>query len=166
MNHSYLNINQQQDPSNQDTYLIYNNLSTNGEVREVLLLVEEIRLKLFKHQILFNHKPSFRFEELQPILTPYDTVSTMYTRILELKYRSEYNYVFLCREKGFDQLLTDYKKLELTKDKDHCINYLVKPKEPKEPKEPKKTDETVKSFTDEYNEIALIVKTAFFALLR
>ncbi len=80
---------------NLDTAFIYNNLSTNAEVREVILLIEEIRLKLGK----LNTNNS---KKIIPLLTPYDTISSMFTRALELKYKSEYNYYQLAHKHKYE----------------------------------------------------------------
>lgn len=65
---------------------IYSGLTTAPEVREVLLLVEEIKLKIWRRQ---SNPPLFK---PCSILHPYDVVSSMFERMLELKYQSEYDY--------------------------------------------------------------------------
>jgi len=70
----------------QDTASIYNNISTSPEMREVVLLIEEIRLKLFSLGVL--EKPLHL-----NLITPYDSISSKYLRVLELKYKCEYNFV-------------------------------------------------------------------------
>lgn len=70
----------------QDTTSIYNNISTSPEMREVVLLIEEIRLKLFRLGAL--ESPLHL-----NIITPYDSISSKYLRVLELKYKCEYNFV-------------------------------------------------------------------------
>ena len=76
---------------------IYVNVSTAPEIREVILVVEEIRLKLHRLTSRKQDKliiPSHIKSELQPrpILSYTDQVSNMFCRMLELKYRSEYNW--------------------------------------------------------------------------
>lgn len=82
----------------QDTNSIYNNISTSPETREVVLLIEEIRLKLARLDAL---KTSLYLN----LVTPYDTISSKYLRVMELKYKCEYNIVRL-KDMGAENLLS------------------------------------------------------------
>jgi len=91
----------------QDTNSIYNNISTSPETREVVLLIEEIRLKLARLDVL---KTSLYLN----LVTPYDTISSKYLRVMELKYKCEYNIVRL-KDMGAENLLSvSYYKGEST----------------------------------------------------
>ncbi len=87
----------------QDTTSIYNNISTSPEMREVVLLIEEIRLKLACLGILDS--PLYL-----NLITPYDSISSKYLRVMELKYKCEYNFVRLKDMKAEKLLIIDYYK--------------------------------------------------------
>lgn len=76
------------------TATLYNNLSTSPETREIMLLVEEIRLKLNRLGV-----PTGRIS-LGDVLTPYDTISNKFLRMIELRYKAGYNYAWFGQE-GF-----------------------------------------------------------------
>ena len=56
---------------------IYQNLSTSPEVREIIILAESLKAKIF-----YEYHPKL-------IVGPYATISSMFTRTLELKYQSD-----------------------------------------------------------------------------
>lgn len=66
---------------------IYTNLTTAPEVREAILLVEEIKLKLYRLD-------KIKYFAIKPgrLLNSHDTISNMFERMLELKYQCEYNF--------------------------------------------------------------------------
>jgi len=93
----------------EETHHIYLNLSNSPEIRETIALVEGIKLRLLKKQA--NYKKEVDHEGLPKIdmeinrqnleekiqkfsahLTPYDLVSSRYTRTYELKLQAEINY--------------------------------------------------------------------------
>ncbi|MFN0176155.1 MAG: hypothetical protein ACKVU0_16025 [Saprospiraceae bacterium] len=84
-------------PRTQDTTSIYNNISTSPETREVVLLIEEIRLKL---ACLGALDTPLHLN----LVTPYDSISSKYLRVMELKYKCEYNFVRL-KDMGAEILL-------------------------------------------------------------
>ena len=71
-----------------DTMSIFHNVSTSTEAREVVILVENILLKL----------KTYRFDtaipspHMQFLLTPYDMITSKYLRMLELRFKCEYNF--------------------------------------------------------------------------
>lgn len=68
--------------------ILYNNISNVSDNREVLILVEEIKMKL--------DKKSFEdFSLSKSIISPYSSMSSRYIRMLELKYRTERCYFIL-----------------------------------------------------------------------
>ncbi|MEZ5039746.1 MAG: ATP-binding protein [Saprospiraceae bacterium] len=73
---------------------IYVNLSTAPEIREVILIIEEIRLKMYRLEIEAENIERKQIKKLHPrkLLSSYDLISSMFCRMLELKYRSEYNW--------------------------------------------------------------------------
>lgn len=62
--------------------ILYNNISNISDNREVLILVEEIKMKLDA-----NNLDNFTLSK--NIVSPYNTMSNRYLRMLELKYRTE-----------------------------------------------------------------------------
>lgn len=71
-----------------DRKIIYNNISTSNEVREVVILVEEIKLKLRKIGLTAPEGPLLN----NSFLSPYNQVSSKYLRAFELNYRSQLYY--------------------------------------------------------------------------
>lgn len=68
-----------------DPYIL-SSLSTSQEVREVLILAEQIKTRIYKQMPKDNHK------SIQGILNKDDTISSIYVRIIEMNYQSEFNY--------------------------------------------------------------------------
>lgn len=88
------------DDLGQDRAVIYNNINNSGDNREVILLVESIKIKLasagFGKALSTAIKTAvFGGTRLNSLLSPYDSINNRYTRILELKYRSEWCYYIL-----------------------------------------------------------------------
>lgn len=67
-----------------ETPLVYANLSTTHEAKEIILMVEEIRLTLYKNHLL-NKDDTCR---LFSLTTPYDNVSNMMGRTFDLKFNA------------------------------------------------------------------------------
>lgn len=61
---------------------IYSNLSNNPEIKETIVLTEEIKLKI-------------GISRLKNIVTPFDLISNFYARVYELKLQAELNYAKL-----------------------------------------------------------------------
>jgi hypothetical protein len=79
-----------------ETRKIYLSLSTSGDIRETIVLVEEIMLKT---ATLLNipQRPE-DIEKLKTHLTPYDLVTNRFARTHELRYNSEVNFYKLKRK--------------------------------------------------------------------
>ena len=91
---------------------IYLNITSSPEIRETIVLVEEIKLKLNNRLKKFN-------TDHASIISPYDLVSNKYTRIHELRYQCDLNYIKL-KEHHIEVLLkstivTDLRLLGLYK---------------------------------------------------
>jgi hypothetical protein len=81
------------------TSLIYKGISTEGDVKEILLLYESI---------LSKNKPGYICEYT---IGPFSTISNIFSRILELKTKAEANYKILKSWSPFKEILA--KKTEL-----------------------------------------------------
>lgn len=68
-----------------DTEEIYYNISTSQEAREMIILIEDIRLKLWRLGII-KHIPK------QPYLSQYDSHPHMYVRMQELRLQCEWHF--------------------------------------------------------------------------
>ena len=116
--HEIFNLDDVPDEELEKYRSIYVNLSTSSEIREVIILVEEIRLKLFR---LRSENNDPRLDNLSPksLLSSNDLVSSMFCRMLELKYRSEYNWW------KFTNLIGKFLKEEgLPCDTDHMKDFI------------------------------------------
>lgn len=82
---------QGKDFSQEETRRIFLNLSTSAEIREVIVLTEEIKIKV-KRLLDIRNKSA---EDLKSHISPYDLVTNRFTRVHELRYQSEVNYVKL-----------------------------------------------------------------------
>lgn len=72
--------------------ILYNNLSNISNNREVLILVEEIKMKLYKDNAVVktDYENSLKsFQLSKSLISPYGSVNSRYLRMLELKYRTE-----------------------------------------------------------------------------
>lgn len=65
-----------------DTPLTYANLTTSHETKEVILIIEEIKL-IYESRIKHGRKNNL--ERVKKLISPYSSVSNMMTRILELR---------------------------------------------------------------------------------
>lgn len=65
---------------------IYLNITSSPEIRETIVLVEEIKLKMNNKLGIFDTSPI-------SLVSPYDLVSNKYTRIHELRYQCDLNYI-------------------------------------------------------------------------
>lgn len=119
--------------------LIYNNSSAGAEIREVLCLVEEIKLKInhLKTYVKFKenkthkddinsasvnkdpsqtekpiHPPSKNSTPFNFLVNPYSVITNRFARMLELKYKCEINYSIVKNKMG---LVNIFKKQEKTK---------------------------------------------------
>lgn len=81
-----------------ETRKIYLNLSTSGDVRETIVLAEEIKLKLSALLKLYPKTPP------KSHISPYDVISNRFSRVNELRYHSDVNYYEL-KLKGIDTVL-------------------------------------------------------------
>ncbi|KAB8153484.1 hypothetical protein EZY14_009630 [Kordia sp. TARA_039_SRF] len=80
--------------------ILYNNLSNISDNREVLILVEEIKMKLYKDNYAdkdYYKKNLINFKLSKSLISPYGSVNSRYLRMLELKYRTERCY-FIMKE--------------------------------------------------------------------
>lgn len=68
-----------------ETRLVYSNLSNNPEIKETIIAVESIKLKL---DVRLNRKTKLR----HTFVTPYDLISNRYSRIHELKFQTDLNF--------------------------------------------------------------------------
>jgi len=82
---------QGKDFNQEETRRIFLNLSTSSEIREVIVLTEEIKIKV-KRLLGIKYKSG---QELKSHITPYDLVTNRFTRVHELRYQSEINYLKL-----------------------------------------------------------------------
>jgi len=71
-----------------DRDVLFNSMSNISDSREVLILVEEIKMRLDKNALK-------DFSLSKSIISPYTSMSSRYLRMLELKYRSERCYFIL-----------------------------------------------------------------------
>ncbi|MGH1435872.1 MAG: P-loop NTPase fold protein [Lewinella sp.] len=97
--HGKDNFNHEEEETNQRT-IIYNLLTTSSETREVIVTVEEIRLRLFKRcrgvfekSIPKNLSTFLGFSN--QFISPYSMINSRFLRLLELKYRCEVLYCYL-----------------------------------------------------------------------
>lgn len=91
----------------QDTFSIYNNISTSAEMREVVLLMEDIRLKIRGLADMVENPAKGKpqpdalqaLAALEPMalnmVSPYDSIYSKYLRIIELRYKCEYNFALV-----------------------------------------------------------------------
>ncbi|MCC7467349.1 MAG: ATP-binding protein [Saprospiraceae bacterium] len=85
----------------QDTFSIYNNISTSAEMREVVLLIEDIRLKIRSLADIAENLNGATQEllNLEPLslnmVSPYDSIYSKYLRIIELRFKCEYNFALV-----------------------------------------------------------------------
>lgn len=82
----------------EETRKIYMNLSTSGDIRETIVLAEEIKLKLSALLKIHPKSPP------KSHLSPYDVISNRFSRVNELRYHSDVNYYEL-KLKGIDTVL-------------------------------------------------------------
>lgn len=82
----------------EETRKIYMNLSTSGDIRETIVLAEEIKLKLSALLKIHPESPP------KSHLSPYDVISNRFSRVNELRYHSDVNYYEL-KLKGIDTVL-------------------------------------------------------------
>ncbi|MDX2283602.1 MAG: ATP-binding protein [Bacteroidia bacterium] len=95
-----------------DSAGIYTSLSTNGELREVLMLYSLIEIKLCNMGILQYDKLSIKYTSL--LISPYSVTSYRFTRLLELQYRVDLNYrTFIAS--GFNKIIDDLKNTQAEK---------------------------------------------------
>ncbi len=82
------------DNHHEDRPLIYNSINHSSEIRETILLVEEIKLKLanlgIRGQMEIGTLDNY-------FISPYSTINSRFARILEMKYRCEW-YFFLVKK--------------------------------------------------------------------
>lgn len=88
------------------------NISLSGNIRELIIIFEEIKLRCGKSEILKNPD---QFLIHCPV-TPYSSINRMYNRIIELKFKTKINYEIF-KKLGFIDILSDLEG----KDKDEKI---------------------------------------------
>lgn len=102
-------------------------LSTSQEVKETLILAEQIRIRLYKRL------PIKRRKYIKKILDKDDVISNIYVRIIEMNYQSEFNYYLLSTY--LSHKFTIGKGLSPIRLLSKIIIYLTQPKSPEEKQE-------------------------------
>ncbi len=74
--------------------IIYNNINNGMDIREAIFIAESIKMKLSTIERLDVRANAFG-KSYDFLLSPYNSISNRYSRILELKYRSEWCYYIL-----------------------------------------------------------------------
>ena len=87
----YVNVLGSQDKTLENIDVFYKNTSSSPEIKETLLLFDNInlKLKLLGHEELKNYRPIIR-------LTSNDVISNIFIRLLELRYQAELHHSDLC----------------------------------------------------------------------
>ncbi|WP_298511823.1 ATP-binding protein [uncultured Kordia sp.] len=90
--------------------ILYNNLSNTSDNREVIILVESIKMKLYSLIENIGDNNIKHFALGKTIVSPYGSMNNRYIRMLELKYRAERCYFIMKRVLNLDELfLVDLK---------------------------------------------------------
>lgn len=86
-----------------NTKRLYSSLSNSADVKEIILLTEEIKLKL--NVLGSNNEP---FNCSLPFINPYGIVTDRFTRMLELKFKCELNHYLIKHVLKLEDLFTAY----------------------------------------------------------
>ena len=107
--------------ANRDRWAIYNNTTNSAEFREVILLVESIKLRILRIRNRFN-PPSIEESEVHSdlnsprlecsLLSPYSKISSQYLRIMEFKYRNDMYYYLIVDKMKLGWLLNKRIQIE------------------------------------------------------
>jgi hypothetical protein len=98
----------------EDRSVIYNSLNNSSDIRESIILVEEIKLKLTKMGIGQEY---CNIQLANLFISPYGLINNRFSRILELKYRCEWYYYIVKNMLGLEILFSGQieKNIEILK---------------------------------------------------